>query len=223
MSTTRMLRRHCAIGLLSITPLLAWSADHAEAPTAQADPAADIADIFLFREAGRLVGAITFGGTPAPNVRVDGATGRYDPDVLYSFFIDTNNDAKPEYEILIRFGRNAAGEAGVQFENLPGAGVDKFSGPVGKVFTSPSGLRAFVGLTDDPFFFDAQGFTATNASFNTTDDPKGELLIDFRRDSFGFRNLTSLVFEMNLATVTPTTGTMLRAWATTGRLIKGAP
>lgn len=215
--------RHLLLGCALCLPPLASAADHAEAPTATADPSADIADVFFFREAGRLVGAITIGGTPAPNARVDGPAGRYDPDVLLSFFIDTNDDAKPEHEILIRFGRNAAGAPGVQFENLPGAGAAAFSGPVERVFTSPSGLRAFAGLTDDPFFFDAQGFTATNATFSPDKPRGGTLLIDSRRDSFGFRNLTSIVFEIDIASVQARPGIPLRAWGTSGRLIRSAP
>ena len=201
----------------------AQAADHADAPSSTKDPAADITDVFIFHEAGRLVGAICFGGTPAPNKRVDGPTGMFDPDVLFLYNIDTNGDAKPEYEIQIRFGKNSKGEPGMQLENVPGAGAVRFSGPVEKVFTSPSGLRGYAGLRDDPFFFDFQGFRATIGSFNSTDKPKGGLFFDSTRDSFTRRNLTAIVFEMDASQIVVPAGGLIRVWATTGRLMKGAP
>src|ERR1700682_329869 len=66
------------------------SADHAESPAADADPAADIADVYIFpspESPSKLVGAITFGGRPAPRSRVDGSFYCY-PDILVSDNID---------------------------------------------------------------------------------------------------------------------------------------
>lgn len=201
----------------------AFAADHADAPGSTLDPSADITDVFIFREGGRLVGAICFGGTPAPNTRVDGPTGRYDPNVLFTYNIDLNGDAEPEHQLLIRFGRNDKGEAGVQIENLPGAGAAKVSGPVEKVINAPSGLRFYAGLRDDPFFFDFQGFRATIGSFNSTDKPKGELKFDSSRDSFARRNLTAIVFEMDQTAVAPIPGQLLRVWASGNRLVGSSP
>lgn len=185
--------------LAAALALPATAADHAEAPTATADPAADIADVFLFRAAGRLVAAVTFSGAPAPRARVDAATGRFDRDVLYSFHIDRNRDAVPDHSIHARFGQNGAGQWGVELENVPGAGARYLFGPVEQVVTAPSGLRFYAGLRDDPFFFDAQGFNATLASFGDDSAPDGQVLITSTRDSFANRNVTVIVFEMDLA------------------------
>lgn len=223
MHRKRTRRLQGLMGLCLVVPLLAPAADHADAPSSTLDPSADITDVFVFREGGRLVGAICFGGAPVPRARVDGPTGRFDPKVLFTYDIDLDGDALPEHQVLIRFGRNDKGEAGVQFENLPGAGAAKFSGPVEKVLQSPSGLRAYAGLRDDPFFFDFVGFTATIGSFNSTDKPKGELFFDPARDSFSFRNLTAIVFEMDLTAVAPIPGQLLRVSATAGRLPGSAP
>lgn len=222
MNIIRTLRHRLLIGLLALLPQFAVAADHADAPGSTLDPSADVTDVFLFREGGRLVGAICFGGTPVPNARVDGPTGRYDPDVLFLYNIDLNGDAQPEHEIQIRFGKNAAGESGVQIQNLPGAGAKLVSGAVEKVISSPSGLRFYAGLRDDPFFFDFQGFRATIGSFNSTDKPKGALMFDNTRDSFTRRNLTAIVFEMDPTLVVPPAGKLVRVWATASRLVKGA-
>lgn len=202
----------------------ASAADHADAPRSATDPSTDITDVFLFREGGKMVGAICFGGAPVPRARVDGPTGRFDPDALFIYNIDLDGDARPEYEILIRFGRNSKGESGVQFEGLPGAGAQFVSGPVERVLASPTGLRAYAGLRDDPFFFDFEGFAATIGSFNSTDKPKGALFFDPSRDSFARRNLTALVFEMDPALIVARPGNssnkLIRVWASGERLIK---
>lgn len=223
MSIIRTLRHGLLIALLALLPAVAPAADHADAPGSTLDPSADITDVFIFREGGRLVGAICFGGTPAPNMRVDGPSGRYDPDVLFLYNIDLNGDAQPEHEIQIRFGKNAAGEPGVQIENLPGAGARLVSGPVEKVIAAPSGLRLFAGLRDDPFFFDFEGFRATIGSFNSSDKPKGTLMFDNSRDSFTRRNLTAIVFEMDPTLLVSPSGKLVRVWATSHRLVGGAP
>jgi hypothetical protein len=194
------------LAALLIGPGTALAADHADAPGTKGthgDHAADITDVFLFRQAGKLVGAINIAGAPAPQTRVDGPTGRYDPQVIFTYHIDTNCDAKPDIDVNVRFGLNSAGQIGVQLENLPGAGAALVAGPVEKVNTTPSGLKFYAGLRDDPFFFDFEGFAATEASFDPTNQTStGKLLFDNKRDSFGGRNITAIVFEMDLAAAT---------------------
>jgi len=223
----------CA-GLLG--SLAVMSADQGESPGADADPAADIADVFIFNSpesAGKLVGAITFGGRSAPRSRIDGAF-YCDPKVLYSYFIDRADalgafDGVPDIRINMRFGASADGRCGIQFENIPGAG-GTFSGQIEQIVQTRSGLRGFAGLRNDPFFFDSQGL---GTLFNTFAAPgqNGDLLLAFgldpptqraRRDSFGRRNVSSIVFELGLDAVAPLsnagTRPKIRVWATTGRL-----
>ena len=188
------------LAALAVLPGLA--ADHAEAPTATADPAADIADVFLFRAAGKLVASVTFSGAPAPRTRVDGATGRFDRDVLYAFHLDRNRDAVEDHRIYARFGQNGLGQWGVELENLPGAGARYLFGPVEQVVTAPNGLRFYAGLRDDPFFFDAEGFNATLGSFGDDTASDGTVQIINTRDSFANRNVTVIIFEMDLEAAT---------------------
>ncbi len=217
--------RWAAAVLLLCSAFAATGADHADAPSSTKDPSSDITDVFIFRNPeGRMVGAICFGGAPVPRARVDGPTGRFDPDVLFTYNIDLDGDATPEHQIFVRFGRNSKGEAGVQFENLPGGGTQFVAGPVERVITSPTGLKVFAGLRDDPFFFDFQGFVATIGSFNGADRPKGQLFFDASRDSFSRRNLTAIVFEMDASLIVPRPGSsgnkLIRVWASGDRLIK---
>ena len=210
------------------------SADHAESPGADADPAADLADVFIFpspESATRLVGAITFGGRPAPRSRIDGSF-YCDPDVLYTYHIDRADasgsfDSIADIQIYARLAKNFAGQCGLQLENVPGAG-GTFSGQIEQVFSANTGIKAFAGLRNDPFFFDAEGLTAL---FNTFAAPgqNGDLVSAFklagnqaRRDSFAFRNVSAIVFEMDLDAVAPKSANgsrpKLRVWSTIGRL-----
>jgi hypothetical protein len=210
------------------------SADHADAPGTSADFAADIADVFLFpspESATKLVAAITFGGRPAPRSRIDG-TFYCDPDVLYTFNIDRADavgsfDSLPDVQIYARFGKNGQGQCGLRLENVPGAG-GTFSGPIEQIFFTNSGIRAFAGLRNDPFFFDFEGFVALLGTF-ATPGQNGDLVSAFRlagnqprRDSFVGRNASAIVFEIDLDAVAPKGGggnrPKLRAWATTGRI-----
>ena len=209
------------------------SADHAESPGTDADPAADLADIFIFpspETANRTVAAITFGGRPAPRSRIDGSF-YCDPNVLYTLHIDRadasgNFDNIADVEVMAKFGKTAEGMCGLQLENVPGGG-GTFSGAIEKVFTSPSGLKAFAGLRNDPFFFDAEGYTALIASF-ANPGQSGDLVGAFRlgsgqarRDSFAFRNVSAIVFEMSNDVLAPAVNGVrpkVRVWATTGRV-----
>jgi Domain of unknown function (DUF4331) len=220
-----------AVGATLIS-FAAMSADHAESPATDADPAADIADVYIFPSPevpSKLVGAITFGGRPAPRSRID-ASFYCDPDILFTYNIDRadasgNFDSIPDFQIYARFGKNNSGQCALQLENVPG-GSGKFSGLIEQVFSGQSG-RAFAGLRNDPFFFDFEGFSALLNTF-ATPGQNGDLVSSFRltgnqprRDSFGGRNVSAIVFEMDLDTVAPKapngTRPKIRVWATTSR------
>ena len=111
-------------------------------------------------------------------------------------------------------------------ENVPGVAAS-FFGPIEQVLVTTSGLRAFAGLRNDPFFFDFEGFTALLNTF-AAPGQSGDLVSSFRltgnqprRDSFAGRNVSAIVFEMDLDTVAPKaangTRPKIRAWATTSR------
>ncbi len=196
------------------------AADHAESPGTDGDRAADIADIYVFRapdQPNRIVAALTFGNRPAPRARID--VEYCDRNVLYAVLVDKNADDLADTEIYIRYGRDGAGQCGVRFENVPGAGAAAFDGRTETVFTSPSGLRAFSGRRDDPFFVDIEGFGMTLMTFSgNPDNPTGELKFRSDRDSFAGRNATAAVFEMDeTALMAGATSRRLRFWATTAR------
>lgn len=220
---------------LSLVVAPTRAADHAESPGADADPAADLADVFVFispENPRRMVAAITFGGRPLPRSRIDAAL-YCDPKVIYELNVGRANAAgvfsnTPALKVVARFGPPSAnGPCGIQLENVPGAG-GTFSGPIDTVISSPTGIRAFAGLRNDPFFFDAEGYNGMIAAFAQAPPAGGYVVNSFglgsraRRDSFANRNVSAIVFEMDLDTLAPLSNgsrPKLQFWATTARRV----
>lgn len=229
----RGMPRGVAAALALAVSAVVMSADHAESPGADADPAADLADVFIFpspESSNKTVAAITFGGRSAPRSRIDGSF-YCDPRVLYTLHVDRANSAGvfdnvADVEVLARFGKDSVGNCGMQLQNVPGTSAS-LSGPIEQVITSVEGLKAFAGLRNDPFFFDAEGYAALIGSFAAAGQ-NGDVVGAFRlggnqarRDSFALRNVSAIVFEMSndaLAPVVAGVRPKVRVWATTGRL-----
>ena len=191
----------CALGLLALAgPALA--ADHAEAPGTAVDPAADIADLYLWENGnGQITAVLTFAGLTAA-----GGNATYDADILYGIHIDTDLDNVEDKSIWVRYGQDGLGNWGVQVSGLPGAGAP-IVGAVEQVIAAPGG-RVWTGLRDDPFFFDLQGFNDTLYT--------GTLGFDSTRDSLAGTNVTALVVEFDTASALDAS-TQARVWATSSR------
>jgi hypothetical protein len=180
---------------------VADAGDHQEAPELAADPAADIGDLYAWHDDGRLIVAMTYAGYTSTLV---GA--RYDARVAYTFYIDTDDDARAEHEIEVRFGHNALEEWGFRVTGIPGEGKP-ISGAVEGILEGATGARAWAGLRDDPFFFDFEGLQVTLAT--------GVLSFDSTRDFAAYQNTNAIVVELpldELAAEGP-----IRVWATTAR------
>jgi hypothetical protein len=186
----------------------ASAADHLD-PPARTDPdvdstpdkASDIADVYAWHSATKVIVALTFAG---PQAKTLPAT--YDRDILYT--INISNDTNPttaEFPIEVRFGQDGTA-TGVQMKNVPGT-----TGPIiGPVETDlmKDGVIARAGLFDDPFFFDLQGFRATRST--------GRLMFDGTRNFFAGQNLTAIVLEIPRSAL-ENGPNPIRIWATTSR------
>lgn len=162
------------------------AADHLDPPArttgATADVASDIADIFLWNDANTVKIIMTTAGPATPD---KGPT--FDKDVLYQLHISNTGDpTTSQFDINIRYGKDASGNWGVQFVGIPGAS-GPVQGPVQTLLTNGSVVKAEAGLFDDPFFFDLEGFNDTKAT--------GILSIKNNRDFFDGKNDTSFVIE----------------------------
>jgi len=211
MNRTTHFVKLAVFGLGAATLLLAndgvYAADHAEAPGAAADPAADIADFYAWHtDNDTVVVALTFAGLASPG---DPAT--YDTEVLYGFHIDNNLDNASDIDIWCRFGTNMAGDTwGVQCMNVPGAGA-ALEGEVETeiVDMDDDAVKIWAGPREDPFFFDLSGYQETLMT--------GDIAFDSDNDDFAGTNVTAIVIEMDAATAAAE-GTELQTWATTARL-----
>lgn len=225
------------------------AADHAEAPGATADTAADIADLFAWHtDDGKVVAVITFAGLQSAD-----AEAAYDRDVLYTLHIDNtasaggltqgadrvsnDNDNESDIQINIRFGQNFQDEWGFQVENMPGTD-EAIQGPVGMTIDAGDGNLAIAGTFDDPFSFDFEGYGATITNAMTSDgpddvdlafgslaqflDPKvKEPMVQPAPDFFAGTNVHAIVLEFDMAgALNKNPDGLLQLWATTSRISK---
>ncbi len=184
----------------------ARAADHRETPTTIADNVADIADVYTWHQGGRFVAVVTVDGIRPPAV---GQTGRYDEDVVYRISIGRDNfptTYQAAVNVVVRITRNGSGGWKVTADNVPGAG-GSISGDVETVISKGS-ANLFVGLRDDPFFFDLEGFRNTLMT--------GTLMFDNTRDTFAGMNATAIVIETDLDAARNGSD-KLYVWATTSR------
>jgi hypothetical protein len=157
-------------------------ADHRDAPSADEDPVADIADVYAFinpLDTSKLVLAMTVNGFAVPAVRSTYSLG---PDVLYQFKIDNTGDANEKLVIQVTADGfessglrdpRCAGAAGGQFIEVVGPAKPKKVGNVNELVSmkgnpsvsgctntvlSGGGIRAWAGLAADPFVVDIGQF-----------------------------------------------------------------
>jgi hypothetical protein len=194
---------------LSATEWRAQAADHFDSPSrtdplvsTRPDLAADIADIYVWHQNDNLVLAFTFAG-PQPSDRPP----TYDRDVLYTINVSNAGfPTDPEIQIRFRFGRDAAGNVGVEITGLPDGG-GPLVGPVEQTLTR-GGIMARAGIYDDPFFFDLQGFRETRST--------GTLSFRSDRSFFTGQNDTAMVIQIPLSQVRNGPN-RLDVWVTTAR------
>ena len=161
-------------------------ADHRDAPSADEDPVADIADVYTFLnplDPTKLVIAMTVNGFAVPAVRSTYSLG---PEVLYQFKIDNTGSANEALVIQVtaegfessglrdpRCPVNAATGQGGQFIEVVGPAKPKKVGNVTELVStkgnpsvsgctntvlSGGGIRAWAGLVADPFVVDIGQF-----------------------------------------------------------------
>ncbi len=188
------------------------AADHLDPPT-RTDPAndatpdkpADIADVYAWHTATKIIIAVTFAGPQSTTL-----PATYDRDVLYTINI-TNDPTRTvvAFPIRVRFGADISSgtpQYGVQITGLPGV-TGAITGPV-ETDLVKDGVIARAGLFDDPFFFDLQGFRTTVSS--------GTLSFDKNRNFFAGQNLTAIVLEIPRDRIENGTNP-IGIWATTAR------
>ena len=212
----------------------AWTADHRDAPQIDADPTGDINDVYVFRnpQNGNTVIALT----ACPFLVAGTAAVPFPSDVLYQFKIENNGNTDEDLVIQARFapppptpfgnvtvpaqqftitGPGRPSKPGATSRLLDARRVPTFSGPAnGSIVTGPNGIRAFVGIRDDPFFLD---FVWVNGILNGRPIARGPGL-----DSFAGFNVCVIVVEVPPALLRGSRGDSIGVWGTTSRAARTA-
>jgi hypothetical protein len=183
------------------------AADHLEAPLVQADGRTDINDVYAFQSPTDPDNTVLV-MTVNPGAGILSPT-TFDRRATYQFRIDTDNDARPERTIRIRFGQvRADGTQTYSVRGIPGGG----RGVTGEVSELRRGGLVTVGTFDDPFFFDFQAFQ---------DQVKGAggsrtFCDDNATDFFAGLDVSAIVLEVPTSSIT-TRSDQIGVWAETRR------
>lgn len=191
--------RHAIAVLFLLVAGAALAADHRDSPTALADPAADVNDIYAFvnpNDAGEFVVAATV--HPRATERT-----LFSDAVTYRFYIE--NGTNDQFEFSCFFPTPVR----MTCAGTNGAALD---GPVGAIVDG-QGLRAFAGLVEDPFFLDGNALTATIQTGQAQFTDPGT-------DTFAGFNTLAIVLGIPIASITNDVpdSNLTRFWVGTDRL-----
>ncbi len=197
---------------LTITLLLAPApridaADHLEAPIVAQDLGADIADVFFFldpNDNSQVVAAMTVRSfiVPAENAHA----GFFNETVRFRFAFENTGDATGDLIYEVSFSKQTS-RTTPQVATIKENGVTLFTAPTTLasstarlapppvITTDPTtGIRAFGGLIDDPFFFDLGAELAyINTLRNNSPNPA---LLERARDSHAGYNTLAIVLRI---------------------------
>ena len=189
-------------------PMAARAADHGDAPNVAGDQAADLADVYFFRDPGdnsKVVMILTFRGFIVPGEGVNFSV--FDHTATYRLTIENTGDARPDAVIDVNFAAKGANAADPQTATvrLPGrrstftapTTVSNLSAtaPTPVVTTDPaSGVEFFAGAVDDPFFFDIPAFSRFVASVRAGSPDASTFTRG--RDTFAGYNILSFALRL---------------------------
>ena len=206
-----------AIAISAITAGgLVYAADHRDSP-AVTDQKTDITDVYVFRgqDPNNIVFVANTQGLLSPAAS---ATAQFDANTLIEFNIDNNNDNVEDLVIqaiyaggkIKVYGPIKPSETGnrsrLEGSSVVEVGVTPYgSSPV--IATSTSGIKAFAGPRDDPFFFDLNQFKKIIGGMASGFNDPG-------MDSFAGTNVLSVVVEVPKSMLNATSG-KINVWLET--------
>jgi hypothetical protein len=160
------------VALLTVTGALAGGvsvlagSDHQDVPLVEFNPRMDLTDVYAFPGSapGRIVLVMNTSGFLSP---AQTPAAAFDPNILYQFKIDNDGDAIEDRVIQVTFeGKTTAQKVTVRgpaapvvtgpMKNEVDGSADRIQGPFNTVLGSSTGIQAFAGPRDDPFFLDLE-------------------------------------------------------------------
>lgn len=146
---------------------VAKASDHADTTEVVSRPGSDLSDVYVFpskTDPDNVVLAMNVNPLIAAG---QGLTKSFDPDVLYQFKLDTNQDGVEDKVVQVTFTGTGANQAvtvhgplapvtsGTVNTLLP---AQPHVGQINKTFSPLPGMKVFAGAREDPFFFDLEQF-----------------------------------------------------------------
>jgi hypothetical protein len=191
------------------------ASDHIDAPAVK-NQSSDITDLYVFNGAdtNNLVFIANTQGLLAP---ANTAAASFDPNMLIQFSIDNNGDNVEDLVIQAIYANGKMNFYGPvkptvtgarsQLEGAITASVDVTTyGASPIITTTTSGIMAFAGSRDDPFFFDLNQYHAILAGTASGFNNPGS-------DAFAGTNVLSTVIEVPKAMLNSTG--KINVWLTT--------
>src|SRR5688500_6000855 len=126
----RSLRVAFAAALLSSAAVLAFAADHGDAPFASVKRSADLNDLYVFLDPNnndRLVVILTAVGFTVPGEGVNFSV--FDHELVFEFQFETTFDARPDQRIRVRFSRKRTSGATPQTATITLPDGERFEAP----------------------------------------------------------------------------------------------
>ena len=148
---------------------LAVGSDHQDTPDVELNAKMDMTDVYVFPSPtpGRIVLVMNSRAFLTPAQAADPVQGSFDPDLLYQFKIDNDNDYIEDRVIQVTFtGEGSAQQVQLRGPVSPpveGAMLNQVAdvspavtGGLNTMLGSGSDIQLFAGPRDDPFFFDLE-------------------------------------------------------------------
>ena len=195
--------------LLTGTPTPAMAADHRDSPVVDDDPAADINDVYMFRDPNDKTKLVLVLSTyPLEDPRF-ATSYQYDPDVIFQIGFDTTGDGTFKHFLSAQFSPLTDGAGSLQTVTITMPSGRTITGNVTQptiqapepkpIGTFSNGVTIFAGPRDDPFFFDLIGFNRVVAKIKATSVNGGPGTADpslfTHVDAFAGFNVQALVIE----------------------------
>jgi hypothetical protein len=239
LSRPRALASIAALAALGATLAITRSSqasDHQDTPEVELSPRMDINDVYAFPGAlpDRIALVMT---TSSPITPAQSASAGFDPNLLYQLKIDNTGDGVEDKVIQVTFtGTGASQQVTVRGPVAPAQTgttntlVTSGASTTGATNTnlgSASGIQAFAGIRDDPFFLDLEQFFRIVPDRKPVSGPLSQLPDQPTASSFRTAgqavdylrgiNTLAIVIEMPTAMLTDGGTKKIGVWGTISR------
>lgn len=239
LSRPRGLAIVCSIAAFGATLALARSSrasDHQDTPEVELSPRMDINDVYAFpgSSADRIVLVLT---TSSPITPAQSLGASFDPNLLYQLKVDNTGDGVEDKVFQITFSGTGASQQVTVRGPVPPAQTGTMNtlvtsgttttGATNTTLGSASGIQAFAGIRDDPFFLDLEQFFRIVPDRKPVSGPLSQLPEQATASSFRTAgqavdylrgiNTLAIVLEMPTAMLTDGGNKKIGVWGTISR------